>query len=277
MDVPALDAGLAALTELARKDRSVLRVIVEAFALDTDARDRTAEALRRHGFGQVRATRIYERTLLLNLRPSEDALLASFHRNARQRIRNSSRLPVAVRIADSVSLAARIQELDDATRVRTGGRSRRIDWEAFIRMSAAAPHLSRIAVLERADRSGPGAVIAFAWGCMHGDVAQYSESGSIRPVDLNVPTSYALLWDLILWARNTGARVFDLGGVTSGNTESDDPLGGISDFKRSFSRTEVEVGQQWQLEPHPGRAALSSVISRTAGTLGRVARTALRR
>src|SRR5207302_8875454 len=41
MDVPALDAGLAALTELARKDRSVLRVIVEAFALDTDARDRT--------------------------------------------------------------------------------------------------------------------------------------------------------------------------------------------------------------------------------------------
>ena len=220
----------------------------------------------------MKATRIYERTLLLDLEKSEDALLAGFHRNARQRIRAFSRFPLTLRLADSASIAPRLQELDDATRRRTGGGSRHLDWESFIRLSLEAPHLSRIAILERTDRSGPEAVLAFAWGCVHGDVAQYSESGSVRADDLNVPTSYALLWDLILWGRRSGARVFDLGGVTSGSTETNDPLGGISDFKRSFSRNEVEVGQQWQLEPHPRRAAAANMISRGALQFNRALR-----
>jgi lipid II:glycine glycyltransferase (peptidoglycan interpeptide bridge formation enzyme) len=134
-------------------------------------------------------------------------------------------------------------------------------------MSTEAPHLSRIAILERTDRDGPGAVLAFAWGCMQGRVAEYSESGSTRPADMKVSTSYALMWDLISWARRSGAHVFDLGGITEGDRDSDDPLGGISDFKRFFSQREVEVGQQWLFEPHPARAAAARVISSGAGLL----------
>jgi lipid II:glycine glycyltransferase (peptidoglycan interpeptide bridge formation enzyme) len=134
-------------------------------------------------------------------------------------------------------------------------------------MSQRAPELSRIAILERTDQTGPERVLAFAWGCMHGEVAEYSESGSTKSNDLKVSTSYALLWDLIRWARAGRARWFDLGGVTSGATHSDDPLGGISDFKRRFSKREVEVGQQWELYPHPARAKVATFLSRSADLL----------
>jgi hypothetical protein len=263
----ALDAGIAAVTALARRERSVLRVTIQTFTLDPESRAQTSEALRRHGFASVATTRTYERTLVLDLTPDENALLAGFHYNARRRIRNVAKHPVRVTTAGSIFLAPRLQELADETHLRTGGQPQQIDWASFIRMSAEAPHLSRIAILERTDRDGPEAVLAFAWGCVHGRVAEYSESGSTRPDDMKVSTSYALMWDLMSWARQSGAQVFDLGGITEGNIDSDDPLGGISDFKRFFSQREIEVGQQWLLEPHPARAAAARMISSSAGLL----------
>ena len=267
LDQAALDGGIAAVAAFARRERSVLRVTVQTFTLDAESRAQTSEALRRHGFVSVPATRTYERTLVVDLTPEESGLLSGFHYNARRRIRNVAKYPVKVTTAGSVSLARRLQELGDETHLRTGGQPQQIDWISIIRMSAEAPHLSRIAILERTDREAPDSVLAFAWGCVHGRVAEYSESGSTRPDDMKVSTSYALMWDLMSWARQSGAQVFDLGGVTEGNVESDDPLGGISDFKRFFSQREIEVGQQWLLEPHPARAAAARVISSGAGLL----------
>lgn len=267
LDESALEAGLAELSALVRRDGSVLRVTVDAFALGTGARSLTAQALARHGFLRVPTTRSYERTLLLDLAPTEDALFAGLHKNARQGIRNVSKFPVRLATARSGDLASRLEQLSDDTRERTGGERRHLDWRSFIDMSSRASNLSRIAILERTDRSGPDSLLAFAWGCIHGDVAEYSESGSARPGDLKISTSYALLWDLIVWAKRGGAKWFDLGGVTGGGTESSDPLGGISDFKRRFSQREVDVGEQWEFYPHPRRAALANAIGRTVALI----------
>lgn len=267
LDGSALDAGLATLSAYVARRRSTLRVTVETFALDPESRAATAESLRRHAFTKVPTTRTYERTLLVDLIPSEEELLAGFHKNARQGIRNITRYPVTLEIAESLSVARRLQNLSDTTRERTGGAHRHLDWESLIQMSNEAPHLSRIAILRRTDHSGEDSLIAFAWACMHGDVAEYAESGSVRADDMKVSTSYALLWDLMRWARRNGARWFDLGGITSGVTHSEDPLGGISDFKRRFSQREIEVGQQWELEPHPARAAAARMVSRAADVL----------
>ena len=264
VDEPALEAGLTELSALVRRDGNVLRLTVDAFSLDAGARLLTADALRRHGFLRVPTTRSYERTLLLDLTPGEDAVFAGLHKNARQGIRNVLKFPVRLTTAESPNDASQLEQLADDTRERTGGERRHLDWGAFIDMSSRAPNLSRIAILERTDRSGGESMLAFAWGCIHGDVAEYSESGSLRIDDMKISTSYALLWDLIRWAQRNGAKWFDLGGVTSGNTESGDPLGGISDFKRRFSQRELEVGEQWESYPHPRRAAVATAISRTA-------------
>jgi lipid II:glycine glycyltransferase (peptidoglycan interpeptide bridge formation enzyme) len=260
----SLDEGLAFLALHARRDRLVLRVTVDSFAVDGNARQRTADALQNHGFARVPTTRSYPRTLLLDLSATEEALFAGLHKNARQGVRNIARFPVRLSTVDSVDIAARLQQLSDRARQRTGGEQRPLDWRSFIEMTRRAPDLSRISILERSDRSASDSLLAFAWACNHGEIVEYAESGSIRTDDMKISSSYALLWDLILWAKRSGAKWFDLGGVTSGNTTSDDPLGGISDFKRRFSQHEVEVGEQWEFSPHPGRAALAKAVSATA-------------
>lgn len=269
LDAASLDAGLARLVAHARDEQSVLHIRVGVFALAPEDRVTTSEALRRHGFLQAPRSRSYERTLVVDLTPDPETLLAGFHYNARRRIRNVAKFPVRLATADSVTLAARLQELGDETHRRTGGESRPVDWVSLIQLSNEAPHLSRIAILERTDREGPSAVLAFAWGCMQGRVVEYSEAGSTHPPDMKVSTSYALMWDLISWARRSGAHTFDLGGVTPGGSLGDDPLGGISDFKRNFSQLEVEVGSEWHFEPRPRRAAAARAISRTAAILKR--------
>lgn len=262
LDERTLQEALSELVRRSRHDWQALRITVDAYALDVDQRERTARALQAAGFHKVPTTRSYERTLVLDLAPDEDALFAGLHKNARQAVRSVARFPVRVTTATSSALAPRLQALSDETRGRTGGERRQLDWEAIISLSAEAPELSRIAILERSDTTGPESILAFAWGCMHGDSCEYSESGSTRPSDLKVSTSYALLWDLVLWARRNRARVFDFGGITGGITHSDDPLGGISDFKRRFAQREVEVGQQWELEPRPARARIAKLLSR---------------
>lgn len=266
-----LDAGIAALAATARADQSVLRVTVQSFTLDAESRDLNREVLCRHGFRQVPTTLTYERTLMMDLTPHEDEVFSRLSRSARRNIRNLAKYPATIALADSVSLSARLQDLYKQTQQRTGGEQHQIDWAAFIRLSAEAPHLSRIAILKRTDREGPQSILAFAWGCMHGNICEYFQSGSSRPDDLKIPTNYALLWDLVSWARRTGARSFDLGGVTAGTESSGDPLGGISDFKRHFTQQELEVGGQWQLEPHPARAAAARIVSRGAALLRRTA------
>ena len=50
---------------------------------------------------------------------------------------------------------------------------------------------------------------------------------------------------------------FDLGGVSGGTVESGDPVAGISDFKRLFSKDVAHIADDWILEPRwlPARVA----------------------
>ena len=275
-DRQRLEIAVAALSQYAQHDRSVLRVCVDTFGMDPLLLAETGETLRRHGFAQTPPRRIYRRTLVLDLSPPEDTLFAALHRSARRNIREVAKAGYIVEVARSEDLAPRLQQLDDETRARTNGEQRQLDWRSIIRMSAVAPSISNIAVLRHPDSAGADAVLAYAWGCMQGDVAQYAESGSTRADDLKISTNYVLLWELIRWARRNGARSFDLGGVTEGTEHSADPLGGISDFKRRFSQRELTVAEEWQLEPRPGRALAARTIASGIRALRNTARHASR-
>lgn len=262
-----IDAGLTALAANARADKAVLRVTVETFTFGPESAAQTSSALEKHGFVRVKAERTYERTLLLDLTPTEDEILAAFHPTARRHIRSVAKHPVTVKTAESTSAASSLQRLLHESLTRTGGTIPVNDWGSLIELSVKVPHLSRIAILERTDKTGPESILAFAHGCMHGHVAQYSQSGSTRGGDLKIPTTYALMWDLIRWARNNGARWFDFGGIASGTDETDQSIGGISDFKRYFSRREAAVGEQWQLEACTARAGAARLINRGVAIL----------
>jgi hypothetical protein len=265
------EATLAALLELARRNRRVVRLNVELFCRDPSRRARIEETLQRHGLRRAAVNRRYARTVAIDVAADEASLLASFHATARRHIRAAAKHPVAVRPITDVSFAARLQSLIHETMQRTGGTVARADWVRPIALSAEQPGLSRVVGMFRTDREGPESLLAFAWGCAHGDHAHYDAAASTRNTDLRLPMAYALAWDLVCWAKRTGARWFDFGGITDGHFgDADDRLGGISDFKRYFSKDVVDVGGEWVFEPSAARAGIAKAISGGAEWASRV-------
>lgn len=265
IDPPAMLRALRAIADLARRPLSrVLRVYVELFCRDAATRASLPAVLREIGFRPAAHLRSYRQTLLIDLAGDEEQIFARLHATGRRHIRAVARAPVEVRAVTDPGLAPRLEALMRETFERTGGRYLPEDWPAIVRLSAREPHLSRVAGLFRSDAPAPQSLLSFAWGRMHGDHADYTAGASTRLSDVRTPLGYGTIWDLVRWAKREGATYFDLGGITAGTHGSDDPLGGISDFKRYFGGAMVEVGEEWTLEPHPLAARLAGALSRVA-------------
>ena len=257
------DVAVAALSQWVRAQRNVLRLSVDLFSFDTSRRERVAALLAQHGFHRAEHINGYVDTVVSDLTPSEDQIFAALHHSARRKVRQAERADVIVAPVDDVRFADRMNTLLQETMTRTGGPFHARNWSQRIEMSRAHPHVSRIIGLFRADTTEPDSLLAFAWGCHCGDFAFYSEAASTRDTGtLKLPLAYVLMWDLILWAKRAGATRFDLGGITQGAHGSDDPLGGISDFKRYFSQHVATVRDEWLLDSHSWRASLAASLHR---------------
>lgn len=266
-------AAISALTDAMRRDPRALRVHVEAFSRHSAVRDHVGTALADQGFQRRPAVTNYEYTLVTDLRQHDDAShLASLGQGVRQNIKALAKFPVELRSIRDVTYAPRMSELMAETLARTGARHDPQDYAPTIRLAATEPILSRLMGVFRTDVTGPEALIAFAWGVNHGDHVAYDIGASTRVSEFkNLSLGYPLLWELITWARRSGAAWFDFGGVSQGtSTSEDDRLGRISDFKRRFEKSVVHVADEWVLEPHPGRAAVATLTGRAASVAGRV-------
>jgi hypothetical protein len=268
---PAARAALVqALALVARAHRRVLRLNVETFAIDDAERAALADALARAGFAPVAEPRCYEHTLLVPLVGDEEAIFASLHATARRHIRAVGKNPVVVAPVDDPAYFARLDEISRETYSRTGGTYDPPDWAKVAELCRREPGASRLVGIFRADVAGPERLLAFAWGCGHGDHVHYSRAGSTRATDLKMPLMYPVVWDLMRWARSEGARWFDFGGITMGSHESADPLGGISDFKRYFTGQVAHVGAEWSFEPRRLQARAAHVVSATSSFVSRM-------
>lgn len=263
----ALHAGLASLRDLARAHGRVLRLDVEVFSRSETTRAEVADALAALGF-RPRPMRLYAETVAVDLAPDEADIFASLHATARRHVRAVAKHPVEVRTIDDPDLGDRMNALLRETMERTGGGFVPEDWRRTTEFCAANPERARLVGLFRTDLSGPESLVAYTLGLSHGEHVEYLTAASTRDPALRIPLAYPLAWDLIRWAKSVGARWFDFGGVTPGGHGSgDDPTGGISDFKRYFSRDVVRVAEDWSYEPHPVRAALARRVSSGADWL----------
>lgn len=272
---PGLSAGaqraaLRALVSLAQQRRRMLRLSVETFAIDPVERASLEGHAQELGFARVQPARSYEHTLLVSLDGDEKSIFASLHRTARRHVRAADKNPVRVSVVDDPAYFDRLDEISRETYARTGGAYDPPDWAKVVALSAREPSASRLVGLFRTDISGHASLLAFAWGCGHGDHVHYSRAGSTRETDLRMPLMYPIVWDLICWAKRTGARYFDFGGITVGSHQSEDPLGGISDFKRYFSEHAEQVGAEWSMEPRPIQAQAARFVSSASSFVSRV-------
>jgi hypothetical protein len=250
------------LREIARQHARVLRLHVETFARDAATRDALEDALLNAGWTRVAATRRYRQTLAVDLAGDEPAIFASFHPTARRHVRAAEKHPVQVKPITEPALIPRMVELSRETMLRTGGAERKQNWSGHIALATEHPELARLVGLFRTDTASNDSLLAYAFACFNGDYAHYDTAASTRQTDLKIPLNYAIAWDLICWAKRNGATWFDFGGITDGHHgDVGDRLGGISDFKRYFSRNVIEVGGEWVFEPRRGRARIARAVS----------------
>jgi hypothetical protein len=265
--VLASDAGaavLARLRELAAQDKRMLRVNLEFILRSADEQRRVAAVLAHLGFRRVEQPRNYRDTLVIDLAGTEQTLLGSFSATTRRELRQWSQRPVELRAIEDARYSARLNAISRETLARTGGRFEPRPWAERIQLGKALPAHSRLVGLFRAGHDDPQALLAYAWGCVHGDYAEYDDAGSTRVEDIKVSMMYPLMWDLICWAQRSGCRWFNMGGSLSETVPGDDPRAGIDGFKRRFSKQVERVGDEWVLEPHPLRARAAAAV-RTLG------------
>jgi hypothetical protein len=267
--VPAADdrvaqAALQLLAHHAYHHRRIINVSVQVFSRDTSARAATAAVMARLGCRRRQKPNSYTKTIAIDLAPSEEEIFASFHPTARRHIKALGTRAVSLRPVTDSQYANRLAALLREAMLRTGARAPKHNWATIIEFSNQYPQLSRIIGLFRTDIEGTDSLVAFAWARHHGDHADYAVAASTRTPDVKIPLGYGPAWDLIRWAKRNGATWFDFGGITSGHFGDGDALGGISDFKRYFSRQVVAVSDEWVLEPRPLQARLATALSATA-------------
>jgi hypothetical protein len=248
--------ALNAIAILAKKSPRVLRLHVHVFS--REGREAIAKVLDELGLKEISPPSSYRYTLAIDLRQSEEEILASFNRNARRRIRESMDMSLRSCTLTDPIYAERLQELQQGALQRTGGHIASRDWRGVLTLSRNRPNLSCVIGIFAGESTAPQDMGAFGWACSNGDHVEYCAAGTQRS-DQGTPFGYLLAWDIIRWAKTTGADWFDMGGVTLEGDAS--PLEGISRFKRYFSREVVEVGAEWILEPAPLLAKTQTMIT----------------
>jgi hypothetical protein len=259
---PAGAALISGVARLAREEARVLWVNVEVVLRTPEEHRVVAARMEGAGFRAAEHLRQYRDTLVIDLQGSEEDILASFSATTRRDLRGWADRPVEMRAIVDARYSDRLNQLARETFGRTGGQFIPRPWPERIALCRALPEASRLVGLFRAGRDDPDALLAYAWGCAHGDHAHYDDAGSTRVDDIKVSLMYPLMWDLVRWARQQGCTWFDMGGAVPAEAK-DDPRLGISDFKRRFSKEMVAVGAEWTYEPHPTRARIARGVQRT--------------
>jgi len=186
----------------------------------------------------------FKGTMLLDLRSTEEELLANFKSKTRYNIRLAKKKNVEVALSDKVEDLQWFYEVFRRTGLRKGYRTNawpyyKKIWNAFIKAGKAQFFYS--------EHEGEklGGILAY----YHNKKAWYiysSDSGEKR----NLMGSYLLLWETMKWLKEKGVESYDLWGipVTSEHTDS---FEGVYRFKSGFQGKEVEWLGCWNYFSSP--------------------------
>lgn len=264
-------SGLKALVDFARRSKRIFRIDLDIYTPEASLRSfirSKAEAL---GFQSVVSRRLYSRTLIVDLRMSEEELLRSFKRLVRRNIKKTHEAGHLVRRIREERFADRLEELVLETMQRGGGPKISNDWGRILAYSRDWPNRSRISGLFLDGEDDAAALASFRWCVIHGSFAEDLVAASSRP-RVSVPLMHSVMWDMLKWMKNNRVDWFDFGGIPEGDKAKQGPLAGIYSFKKLFSETAVTIRREMTLEVKPFIAQFASRVSGLRKALGNVAR-----
>ena len=230
-DADTVKALLSAIHPLARREGSVC-LTIEPELLDAPQID---ARLREYGFHPSVRTIQPRRTIHVDLRPSEEEILAAMRSKTRYNIRLAERREVEVRVGDAgdISTFYRLSQLT-SKRDRFGIHSHAYYQRAYELFAPLG--LCRLFLAEYRGQPLAG-LMAFACGPR----AWYFYGASSNEERHRMP-NYALQWAAMRWAKARGCKTYDLWGVPDEEeevleaefTKRRGGLWGVYRFKRGF-------------------------------------------
>jgi len=225
-DRPLLTRVLSDLEGLAREERALFVKIDPDVEADRPEGGAVEALLERRGWRASRQQVQFRNTLLLDLTPSLDEILARMKSKWRYNIRLAARRGVTVRPGglDDLPLLYRMyRETSQRNRfvIRPEPYYRDV-WGSFIAAGLAHP---LIAVVE-------GEPVAMVIVFRFGRRAWYMY-GASRLLHRERMPNHLLQWEAIRWAKGRGCTVYDLWGAPD-RLDGSDPMWGVYRFKKGF-------------------------------------------
>ena len=185
----------------------------------------------------------FRNTFTLDLRPSEDELLAKMKQKTRYNVRLAGRRGVSVRFGgmDDLALLYRMYAetaLRDGFVIRTQAYYEDA-WWSFMSAEMAQPLIAEV------EGNAVAALIVFRFG----DTAYYLYGMSTERDREKMP-NYILQWEAIRWAKNLGCRTYDFWGAPD-RIEPEDRLYGVYRFKQGFGARFIQTPGAWDLPLKP--------------------------
>ncbi len=189
-----------------------------------------------HNYRPIDRTGAYRFTATIDLSRPEEEIFQGLGREGRSEIRRAIRKGVQVRHADKPEDWHLLWEITRETCGRKG---------------IPAPSVEKVRAMEEYARVHPlhcACMISHVNGCTTGATAVLRhgsrvipEIGGVSSIPIpGVPKSLPVLWEAVRWARQTGASVFDVGGIAPHAAEGSD-FWRINVFKRQLARNTVEL------------------------------------
>ena len=238
------DALLAGIAGHARKARAAFVRFEPDVRAGTLQADRLAALLQRHGYRAARRTLQPRASLVLDLEPTPDEIFARFSKGHRADVRRAEREGVSVRAGTERDA----EVLHDLLRETQARKSFGIHSAAYYRVLIEAfGERAQLLIAEH-----DGAAVAAALVLATGDDGIYLAAGS-NAAGLAHRAGHLVQWHAIRWARERGARRYDLWGIAEARAELElddaqdpartralqeqaksDPLDGVYRFKKGW-------------------------------------------
>lgn len=242
---PWLPTLLPALDQVCRAQR--------AFALkiepDEDENPETAQLLRHHGFHPSRHVIQPRRTLVVDLRGTEEEILAKMHQKTRYNIRLAARKDICIQTWEDLDSFGAMM-LETAKRDGFGAHAAAYYKKAYELFQPLGKAELLVAEFEKEPIA---ALMVFSQGWR----AWYLYGASSNKERNRMPT-YLLQWEAMRWARQRGCTEYDLWGIPDykfETLEEDFPakesgLWGVYRFKRGFGGRIVRSIGAWDRPYH---------------------------
>ncbi len=185
----------------------------------------------------------FRNTVLIDLGPELDTLMANMKQKTRYNVRLAGRRGLTVRVGGEKDLGALYRmyaetSLRDGFVIREEGYYRSV-WTTFMRSGMAEPLIAEF----------QGQMVAGVILFHFAGKAWYLYGMSSRDHHEKMP-NYLLQWEAIQRAKACGCQVYDLWGAPD-RFEEDDPLWGVYRFKRGLGGRVVRHIGAWDLPVRP--------------------------